>query len=120
MSGHPKTWRDASGVRRLVPLGRLHSGGKRANKQHLALRCYVFERDGLTCLGCGAKAMRWVPSEGWASQLSVGGIGALVLDHIVPRSRGGSNHPKNLQTLCESCNCSKGALPDKLWRGSAA
>ncbi|MFO1126361.1 MAG: HNH endonuclease [Methylocystis sp.] len=31
------------------------------------------------------------------------------VDHIVALARGGSNCPSNLQLLCESCNCAKGA-----------
>lgn len=31
------------------------------------------------------------------------------VDHITPLYRGGSNWPDNLQILCPSCNCSKGA-----------
>lgn len=31
------------------------------------------------------------------------------VDHIMPLYRGGSNWPDNLQILCPSCNCSKGA-----------
>jgi 5-methylcytosine-specific restriction endonuclease McrA len=31
------------------------------------------------------------------------------VDHIVPLRRGGSNDKSNLQLLCASCNCSKGA-----------
>lgn len=30
------------------------------------------------------------------------------VDHILPRSRGGSDHPDNLQLLCSGCNRSKG------------
>lgn len=33
----------------------------------------------------------------------------LVLDHAVPVSRGGSNHPNNLLPACEPCNSSKRA-----------
>ena len=30
------------------------------------------------------------------------------VDHVVPRSRGGSDHPENLQLLCPNCNRVKG------------
>ncbi|MCG9132166.1 HNH endonuclease [Candidatus Poribacteria bacterium] len=29
-------------------------------------------------------------------------------DHILPRSQGGTDHPKNLQLLCQACNSTKG------------
>ena len=32
----------------------------------------------------------------------------LQVDHIVPQSRGGTDHPKNLQLLCQACNSTKG------------
>lgn len=54
-----------------------------------ALRPIIFERDGFHCLRCFSTA-------------------DLTLDHIVPRSEDGADDPENLQTLCRSCNSSKG------------
>lgn len=55
------------------------------------MRWAVFRRDGYACLYCGSE-----------SNLSI--------DHVFPVSRGGDNHPDNLQTLCRDCNSRKGAL----------
>jgi 5-methylcytosine-specific restriction endonuclease McrA len=54
-----------------------------------SLRWKIFERDGFTCRFCGSQRM-------------------LRVDHIYPESKGGDINPENLQTLCNSCNCSKG------------
>ncbi|WP_375338946.1 HNH endonuclease [Ancylothrix sp. D3o] len=32
----------------------------------------------------------------------------LTLDHLIPKSRGGSNSPENLRLACEKCNKSRG------------
>lgn len=53
------------------------------------VRAYVFARDGHQCVRCG-------------------GRGPLVIDHILPVSRGGSGEVENLQSLCEPCNREKG------------
>ena len=49
----------------------------------------VFERHGRFCHYCGSQS-------------------SLVLDHIVPKSRGGCNSEHNLIPCCFSCNSSKG------------
>lgn len=49
----------------------------------------VFARDGNACLRCGS-------------------LDILSLDHIHPLASGGDNSINNLQTLCTSCNSSKG------------
>lgn len=38
-----------------------------------------------------------------------GATSNLHIDHIVPVSKGGTSEDSNLQVLCQSCNCSKGA-----------
>lgn len=53
------------------------------------VRAAVFQRDGHQCLKCGAK-----------DHLSI--------DHVNPLACGGDNSITNLQTLCKSCNSSKG------------
>lgn len=35
----------------------------------------------------------------------------LTIDHIIPKSRGGSNDISNLAAACHRCNCEKGAKP---------
>ena len=55
-------------------------------------RWQVFERDGWRCVSCGKSA-------------DDGAI--LEVDHILPRSKGGSDDISNLQTLCRECNVGK-------------
>ena len=35
----------------------------------------------------------------------------LTVDHIIPRTKGGTDHPENLQLLCGACNSMKGNKP---------
>jgi hypothetical protein len=49
----------------------------------------VFQRDFFTCQYCGQKG------------------GTLEVDHIIPISKGGTNHDKNLATSCRTCNRKK-------------
>lgn len=53
---------------------------------------------------------------GMTECIACGAIEDLTIDHIVPRSRGGSNDQSNLQCLCRSCNASKGARTMEEWR----
>jgi len=46
----------------------------------------IFERDDYTCRYCGVRG------------------GRLEIDHVIPISRGGSNHEDNLATACMPCN----------------
>jgi 5-methylcytosine-specific restriction endonuclease McrA len=65
---------------------------RRVEKRKISnrLRVAIWRRDHFTCQHCGTHDN-------------------LVVDHIVPESKGGTLEESNLQTLCNSCNSSKGA-----------
>jgi 5-methylcytosine-specific restriction endonuclease McrA len=56
------------------------------------LRAYVIRRDDGICWICG-------------------GRGATTVDHLTPRSLGGSDDPSNLAAAHAHCNYSRGAAP---------
>ena len=58
-------------------------------------RFAILKRDSYCCRICGASQ---------AKDRSV----ELHVDHITPRSKGGTNDPMNLWTLCAACNIGKG------------
>lgn len=60
----------------------------------LKLRLEVYERDGFKCVTCGIQKN-------------------LTLDHIKPEILGGVSTIENLQTMCKSCNSSKGTKYDE-------
>lgn len=60
-----------------------------AGAKPMTKREKILQRDGFACLRCGARQN-------------------LTLDHIIPKSRGGTNCQRNLQTLCGGCNKAKG------------
>jgi hypothetical protein len=64
----------------------------------------VFERDGWRCSYCDVEITM---TTGHA-------------DHVVPRSRGGSDDPSNLVAACARCNLSKGARTPDEWRGEVS
>lgn len=79
----------------------------------LALRAFIFQRDNFTCQHCGVKAINVPDNYDGAQALGVERGWCLLVDHIVSRRNGGSHHPDNLQTLCDSCNARKAATVDR-------
>lgn len=69
-----------------------------SKQRYAAVRRIVFERDDFTCQSCGKRAPG-APDDWYG----------LHLDHLIPYRDGGLFYPDNLQVLCESCNCRKGA-----------
>jgi hypothetical protein len=93
-------FKDADGRRRIIPAGR---GPLSFNiPTHAALRAFVYKRDGFACKKCGV-----VPPPAPENYNGRYAHYDLHIDHIKPRSKGGNHHPKNLQTLCFSCNSAK-------------
>lgn len=77
---------------------------------HAAVRKYVFHRDGFRCRRCDAFAVG-VPQnyDGRRALLTNTKTGAgthdvLIVDHVLTLAAGGTNHPDNMQALCETCN----------------
>lgn len=68
-----------------------HKTSRTASKK---LRAQIFKRDQSTCQNCGA------------NEETKPGV-KLVLDHIVPYSKGGETTYENLQVLCRRCNINK-------------
>ncbi len=46
------------------------------------------------------------------------GMNSESVGHILPRSKGGTDHPDNLQLLCSGCNRSKGGWTMAEWRAA--
>lgn len=61
-------------------------------KPRYGIRWQVFDRDDFRCVACGKSAHDGV---------------LLHVDHIIPRSKGGTNTIDNYQTLCNECNLGK-------------
>lgn len=61
----------------------------------------IYDRDGQTCSHCGTQVIRGGNVVSPFTDYTCGCI-----DHIIPRSRGGQNDPRNLCVSCLSCNAS--------------
>lgn len=64
----------------------------KTEKPSAEVRIRVMKRDRFTCTYCG----------------TTGADAELEIDHIIPISKGGSNHISNLTTACRKCNQKKG------------
>jgi 5-methylcytosine-specific restriction endonuclease McrA len=67
---------------------RVYINVRKRREQSSMKRLRIYMRDKYRCQYCGEKKA----------------VGALTIDHILPRSRGGDNSPINVVTACEKCN----------------
>ena len=65
----------------------------------------LLERDGLNCQECGVE-MKMDTETG---QINIRSSKGATIDHIRPKSRGGTSRMDNLQLLCKQCNGQKGS-----------
>ena len=100
---HCKKWRDNNPEKvrqyKLDALTRRRGGAGRFTLSDVA---QILSSQGNTCVGpkCGVDLK-----------------GGYHVDHIMPLILGGSNHPSNLQCLCQKCNLSKGGKHPDDWIG---
>ena len=63
---------------------------------HRPRRLAIYERDGYRCVWCGIQVEAKISA---------------CLDHLVPRSQGGTHKSNNLVTSCFDCNSDRGDCP---------
>lgn len=71
-------------------------GGKGSDRTWRKLRARILDRDQHQC------------------QIRLPGIcigHATHVDHILPKTKGGTDHPTNLRAACQPCNLTRGAGP---------
>ncbi len=71
----------------------------------------IYARDGWRCVWCGVSVEPLGPDEDRTNAHTV----QPTLDHVIPRSQGGSNIPSNLVTCCMGCNRNRCDRSVDLW-----
>ena len=66
-------------------------------------RYLILQRDGYKCRVCGSngndcEVKKKVHGQTWVIK------GGIEIQHIIPKSQGGTDHPANLITLCRKCH----------------
>lgn len=99
-------WCDESGRKWPVP-----STKQRMNfvkfAGHAALRAFIHRRDKFACQACGKRGRSSQRYDGRTARLCNDST-LLVVDHRLALRHGGTNHPENLQILCDPCNALEG------------
>lgn len=78
--------------------------------EHRRLR--VFYHKGTTCVSCGLIGTKLVKGKGHGGQLHwdiyTDDYFPITVDHIIPKSKKGTDDLTNLQPMCAKCNVQKG------------
>lgn len=85
-----------------MSVGKLRQGAAQPKGEWIAKsrRLAIYLRDRFVCGYCGRLLHDARPDE-------------ITLDHLTPRTNGGTNDSRNIVTACKSCNSARGAMP---WR----
>lgn len=75
-------------------------------------RFKVFYNKGITCVSCGIEGARIIKRACLPNSIHFDlytlDLQLMTIDHIHPKSLGGSYELENLQPMCYKCNCEKG------------
>ncbi len=86
----------------------------------MAVRRRVHRAAGYRCVACGVVGREERRTrQGYGFPTTEVGV-YLSVDHIVHRSRGGTDAPENLRTLCTRCNTGRGTKFDGQWTRARA
>lgn len=104
-----KYWKDLDGIRHKSIQSTNALDFKRP--LHKKVRNFVFRRANFTCQLCGVSPEK-IPENYDGSGIFYvrdlnGNLVYMVVEHILSRRCGGTNHPDNLQCACETCNRKK-------------
>lgn len=92
-----------SSARRSPTAGNRGQGSKWLRR---TTRRRIYARDGWQCVWCTVKVEQpTLPEDGILVSGSI--VRQASIDHVVPRSRGGSNRTSNLITSCADCNAKR-------------
>lgn len=95
------------------------------NVNLVSKRLMMFAQKGTVCTCCGLKATHFgldLPAKQQVPHFNLYGItdkGKEILftkDHHVPKSKGGSDHLDNLNTMCGPCNWNKSDTDPEVWK----